>query len=176
MASKGARIGMGAASGAATGAAIGSAFTPVGTAIGGVLGAVGGGLAGLLSASDEAKERRKAEAAMRQQAEEAAQRDWEQRVAAISGLSSNPLYMAMSYEPYDPKKTDEEIKRQMDARYPEQGIDYGALFGNIGTAAGAVGKNMQADARFEHLQDMQKIGEYEAAARGGGPGPCPAWC
>jgi len=139
------RIGVGIGTGAASGAAIGSAVGPWGTAIGGVVGGIGGAIGSILSASDEAKQRNNARQLLEEQAREASQREWEQRVAAISGLSGNPLYHAMSYEPYDPNDpdsaTNQAISRQIESTYPEYQPDYGQLIGSIAGAAGTVGKN-----------------------------------
>lgn len=141
---------------AAGGAATGAAFGPVGAVIGGGVGLLGGLISGLMGASDEAKQRKAVRNERIEQAKRAAQEDWQARFAAINGLNSDPMYMALSYKPFDPKEAEREAQRYTDLAMPEQPANYGALIGSLGQAAGAVGGLVRADQLAERALAMQQ--------------------
>lgn len=148
----GVNIGMGAASGAAAGTA---AFPGIGTAIGGALGALGGGLSTLFQTSEEAKDKEKARQAYLQKQQENAGDDWERRYAAITGISNDPMYMAMSYKPYDAEKANADF----DAAMPD---DPPPNIGGLVSSLGQLGSTVGAASRQSAMQDQLGVAQINA--------------
>lgn len=144
----GVSIGTGAAGGAGAGAAFGG---PIGAVVGGGIGALGGALSTLLSSSDEAKQRKKALEAYKQQQLEAAQNDWDRRWVALTGGSELDLPL----KPYDPNKAEADFN----AHTPDEPTpNYGALVQSLGSLGGTVG----ALGRQSDLQDKLGLAQINA--------------
>lgn len=150
-------VGIGALTGAAGGAATGSVFGPVGAIVGGGIGAIGGLIAGLSGESEAAKQRKAIRNARMEQAKKAAEDDYWARFAAISGITSDPMYMAMSYQPYDEAKVNRETDLYLEGAMPEQPPNYGALFQALGSLGSTIGQGVRAD----QLADQRIIGQQQ---------------
>jgi hypothetical protein len=177
MAVNGGRLAVGIGTGAAGGASTGMMFGPWGAAIGGGIGALGGALGELLSSSDEAKQRKKALEQYRQQtrdqrAQYEEQRlkqsgdDWERRMVALTpGLANDPMYIADSYEQYQPEPFPSLAKEEEDfnARMPvERAPNYGQLvnsLGSLGSTVGGAVRQGDAQSRLDELIQSRKIGQ-----------------
>jgi hypothetical protein len=137
--------------GAASGAGLGASFGPWGAVIGGGVGALGGALSTLLSSSDEAKQRKKALEAYRQQTREQREK-----------------YIAQSYEPYNvesfPSLAAEE--EDFNARMPvEQAPNYGQLAQSamsLGSTVGGLSRQSAAQSKLDELIQSRKNGAAQA--------------
>lgn len=177
MAVNGGRLAVGIGTGAAGGATTGAMFGPWGAAIGGVIGGGAGALSELLSSSDEAKQKKKALEAYRQQTRkqraeyeqqrlEQSEDDWERRMVALTpGLANDPMYIAQSYEQYQPKPfpslaaEEEAFNAGMPA---EQSPNYAQLVGSLGSLGSTVGglaRQGDAQTRLDELIQSRKIGQ-----------------
>ena len=154
------RYGVAIGTGAASGASIGAFGGPIGAAIGAGLGGLAGGISTLLSSSDEAKERKrqldeynaqraKALEAYQQQQQQSSEDDWERRYASLTGISNDPMYIAQSYDPYDPKKAEADfnLRAGPEPTFPDEPTpNYGALAQSLGSLGSTVGGlSRQAD-------------------------------
>jgi hypothetical protein len=162
------RYGVGIGTGAASGAMAGASFGPWGAVIGGGLGAIGGGLSTLLSSSDEAKQRRKALEAYRQQTREqreqyeqqrleASQNDWDRRFASLTGADKLPGYAGFSYEPYkvEPFPSLAAEEEAFNAHMPiEPAPNYGALAQSAMSLGSTVGGLARQDAAQQKLDEL----------------------
>lgn len=155
-------VGIGALTGAAGGAATGSIFGPVGAVIGGGIGAIGGLISGLLGESEQAKQRQAIRNQRIEQAKKAAEEDYWQRFAAISGLNNDPMYVAMSYKPFDQAEVERNTDLYLEGAMPEQPPNYGALFSALGSLGGTIGQQVRADQLAQQRQNAPIIQQQRA--------------
>lgn len=155
-------VGIGALTGAAGGAATGSIFGPVGAVIGGGIGAIGGLISGLSGESESAKQRQAIRNQRIEQAKKQAEEDYWQRFAAISGISGDPMYLAMSYKPFDEQQVNRDTDLYLEGAMPEQGPNYGALFSSLGSLGATIGQGVRADALEQQRKNAPIIAQQQA--------------
>lgn len=152
--------------GALTGAAVGSVLGPYGAGIGAGIGAIGGGISTLLSSSDEAKERERQKKLYLQQMQERADDDYEKRFAAITGISGDPMYIAMGHDPYDPQKASADF----DAGMPDEPTpDYGGLAQSAGQLGSVVGSMSRVSDLAQRSEDARNLALQGASGNAWAP-------
>lgn len=165
--------GVGIGTGALTGAGAGAFLGPIGAGVGGALGAGAGFLSTLLSASDEAKEKkRQLDAYNAQQAQaleaykrdqqKSAEDDWAQRYAAITGIGNDPMYIATHAKSYDPVQATADFNAHAGAppTFPDDPTpNYAGLIssaGQLGSTLGAASRQSDAAAKLDELMQQRK--------------------
>ena len=154
MAVNGGRLAVGIGTGAAGGATTGAMFGPWGAAIGGVIGGGAGALSELLSSSDEAKKRKQARERLMQQQRESKDEEYEQLMAGLTGMSNNPMYRVMQFDPYNEREAGQKADEYLEGAMPEQQPNYGQLvnsLGSLGSTVGGLARQGDAQARLDEL-------------------------